>query len=232
MDFTLEGWLEEIRVLALDDEADARELVRDLLSNLGFKTMTLGSSVNLSEALVSFQPQVLLLDQGLPEKLGTDIIKEIRQSQTFKELPIIILSGRTGEDEKVDALAVGADDYVTKPFSPKELSARIHALLRRCRSKGGSLYEHKNLKVDLCAGCAMVDENELPLTLTEFKLLVELVTNKGRVLSREVLREKVIGKEEITDRTIDVHMAGLRKKMGELGREIRTVRGVGYRFTD
>ncbi|MCB0394198.1 MAG: response regulator transcription factor [Bdellovibrionales bacterium] len=170
----------------------------------------------------------------LPIKTGNQIVRELRSSEKFGRIPIIIVSGKTAEEDKVRALQLGADDYITKPFSPNEMIARIQAVFRRANrlSEDRSCIEHKNLKVDLRAGRVTSSGKELPLTLTEFKILVELVSQRGRVLSREHLRDSVIGKEQITDRTVDVHVAGLRKKMGDAGRDIRTVRGVGYRFAE
>jgi DNA-binding response OmpR family regulator len=161
------------------------------------------------------------------------VIKEIRSSANFSEIPIMLVTGLDSEAEKIQALELGADDYVTKPFSVKEVIARCHALMRRSKAAHKAEQANltvKDLNVDFAAHRVMLRGKEVPLTLTEFKILVELLRQAGQVLTRDKLREKALGNLNVTDRTIDVHIASLRKKLEDMGDNIETVRGVGYRL--
>lgn len=230
-----------MKVMIVEDEGDIREILKNLLEEEGFQVVALDNALNLVEELRFNQPDLLLLDQILPGKTGTEAVREVRASQKFALLPIIMVTGLSGEDDKVHALDLGADDYVTKPFYPKELAARIKALARRTdRSttagakvpiKGDQIIRD-SLVMDFSAHRVTVDALDVALTLTEFKILGELLKQSGQVLTREKLRERALGNLNVTDRTIDVHMASLRKKLGVIGNQIETVRGVGYRFTD
>lgn len=234
-----------MKVMVVEDESDIREILKNLLEEEGFQVVALDNGLNLMAELQSNRPDLLLLDQILPGKTGVEAVREVRASQNFGRLPIIMVTGLSGEDDKVNALDLGADDYVTKPFYPKELAARIKALARRTdQSVGGDTkaeettsttgeqtrIQHDNVFIDFSAHKVTVDGTEIALTLTEFKILGELLKQTGRVLTREKLRERALGNLNVTDRTIDVHMASLRKKLGAVGNQIETVRGVGYRF--
>lgn len=247
-----------MKVMVVEDESDIREILKNLLEEEGFQVVALDNGLNLLEELRTNKPDLLLLDQILPGKTGVEAVREVRASANFGRLPIIMVTGLSGEDDKVNALDLGADDYVTKPFYPKELAARIKALARRsehstaayeARSEGGmtvgvssgstSAYtvpregnriSHDSVDIDFAAHRVTVDGSEVALTLTEFKILGELLKQSGQVLTREKLRERALGNLNVTDRTIDVHMASLRKKLGLVGNQIETVRGVGYRF--
>ena len=231
-----------MKVMVVEDENDIREILKNLLEEEGFQVVALDNGMNLMQELQSNRPDLLLLDQILPGKTGVEAVKEVRASANFGRLPIIMVTGLSGEEDKVNALDLGADDYVTKPFYPKELAARIKALARRTDTKLPSeprvpLREDRivrqTLVIDFSAHRVTVEGNEVALTLTEFKILGELLRQSGQVLTRERLRERALGNLNVTDRTIDVHMASLRKKLGTmLGNQIETVRGVGYRFTD
>lgn len=233
-----------MKVMVVEDESDIREILKNLLEEEGFQVVALDNGLNLMEEIQSNRPDLLLLDQILPGKTGVEAVREVRASQNFGRLPIIMVTGLSGEDDKVNALDLGADDYVTKPFYPKELAARIKALARRTdlavvgESKADvqmpsgpdTRIQHDNVFIDFSAHKVTVDGAEIALTLTEFKILGELLKRTGRVLTREKLRERALGNLNVTDRTIDVHMASLRKKLGAVGNQIETVRGVGYRF--
>lgn len=233
-----------MKVMVVEDENDIREILRNLLEEEGFQVVALENGLNLMNELNSFHPDLLLLDQILPGKTGVEAVKEVRASQNFSKLPIIMVTGLSGEDDKVKALDIGADDYVTKPFYPKELAARIKALARRSESANGAgepklaspgagdRIERGTVVIDFVAHRVTVEGQEVLLTLTEFKILGELLRQAGQVLTREKLRERALGNLNVTDRTIDVHMASLRKKLGAIGHQIETVRGVGYRFSD
>ncbi len=233
-----------MKVMVVEDESDIREILKNLLEEEGFQVFALDNGLNLMEEIQSNRPDLLLLDQILPGKTGVEAVREVRASQNFGRLPIIMVTGLSGEDDKVNALDLGADDYVTKPFYPKELAARIKALARRTDlavvgdskadvqmpSGPDTRIQHDNVFIDFSAHKVTVDGAEVALTLTEFKILGELLKQTGRVLTREKLRERALGNLNVTDRTIDVHMASLRKKLGAVGNQIETVRGVGYRF--
>ncbi len=230
-----------MKVMVVEDESDIREILKNLLEEEGFQVVALENGLNLMEELQFSSPDLLLLDQILPGKTGVEAVREVRASEKFGRLPIIMVTGLSGEEDKVNALEIGVDDYVTKPFYPKELAARIKALARRSSAAGTSDVKvpmkddrivRDSLVIDFSAHRLTVDQQEVALTLTEFKILGELLRQSGQVLTRQKLRERALGNLNVTDRTIDVHMASLRKKLGSIGNQIETVRGVGYRFTD
>ncbi|MFK8137159.1 MAG: response regulator transcription factor [Bdellovibrionales bacterium] len=228
--------MEQITVLLVEDEQDIRELLTQKLRSQGFLVHSIDRGDLVVKAMEAYKPDIVLLDQIMPGKMGIDVLRELRESEQFSSVPVIMVTGLGGEGEKLEAFNSGADDYVTKPFMSKELGARINAVMRRAKGSGAESARpnqlvNSNLVVDFSAHKVFVDESEVKLTLTEFKLLSELLVQAGRVLSRDQLREKVLGRLSITDRTIDVHMAALRKKLGGRGGDIQTVRGVGYRFT-
>lgn len=223
-----------MKVMVVEDERDIRDILKNLLEEEGFGVVALESATNLLLEIREHSPDLLLLDQILPGKNGIEALREIRSS-AFAHIPIIMVTGLSGEDDKVSALDVGADDYITKPFYPKELTARIKALARRSKTAvndntSKEKIEGDGISIDFSAHRVWVAEVEISLTLTEFKILSELLKQSGQVLTREKLREKALGNLNVTDRTIDVHMASLRKKLGDIGARIETVRGVGYRF--
>lgn len=223
-----------MRVLVIEDEQDVREVIVWELQEEGFEVMALGDGMNALRDIQAFSPDVILLDQNLPGKRGVDVVYEIRAHAVFRNIPVIMVTGVTGDIEKIQALDCGADDYVTKPFSAKELAARTRAVHRRAKgnlSGDQSRLQQNNLVVDFSAHKVTLSDREVPLTLTEFNILSELLRRSGQVMSRDLLREKALGNLNVTDRTIDVHMASLRKKLDVMGRSIETVRGVGYRFS-
>ena len=223
-----------MKIMVIEDERDVRELLQLELKNQGFTPLALESGHLVTQKIQEFKPQVILLDQLLPGKTGMDIMKEIRSSTRFNNIPIIVVSALIAEDDKIQALNIGADDYITKPFTIKELIARVRALVRRSESsylQRQSQLTYGDLKVDFSAHKVTLNSQEIPLTLTEFKILSELLKQNGQVLSRDCLRERALGNLNVTDRTIDVHMASLRKKLNAMGGNIETVRGVGYRFS-
>lgn len=222
-----------LNILIVEDEPDIREAVQAALENEGFQVATADNGSDVLPRMREARPDIVLLDHILPGKTGVEVVRELRADPKFSRTPIMMVTGLAGEDDKVLALDIGADDYLTKPFSMKELSARIKALARRAEidSKQDRLTKDR-LVVDFSAHKVLLDSQEVPLTLTEFKILSELLRQSGTVLTREKLRERALGNLNVTDRTIDVHMASLRKKLGNVGDQIETVRGVGYRFAD
>lgn len=236
----LESKGRKMKVMIVEDESDIRDILTNLLQEEGFEVVALENGLRIMQELGQHRPDLLLLDQLLPGKTGVEAVREVRGSEAFARLPIIMVTGLSGEDDKVNAFDLGADDYVTKPFYPKELAARIKALARRSDLAGATSVDEGGgdkilrgpIAIDFSAHRVLIGSNEVPLTLTEFKILGELLKQSGQVLTREKLRERALGNLNVTDRTIDVHMASLRKKLGTVGDQIETVRGVGYRFSD
>jgi DNA-binding response OmpR family regulator len=235
-------WDFNMKVLVVEDEQDIREILCEILTDEGFEVVTHDNGLNLLEQVKTNGPDIVLLDQVLPGCNGMEALRALRTDKTFGQIPVIMVTGLSGETEKISALEVGADDYVTKPFYPKELAARIRALARRSLVKNDlgahtplvekNVISHHGFTIDFTAHRALVEGVEINLTLTEFKILAELLKLFGQVLTREKLRECALGNLNVTDRTIDVHVAALRKKLNHLGDKIETVRGVGYRFAE
>ena len=222
-----------IKILLIEDEAELRDAVRENLALQSMRVVGFETGENIVHKLDENQPDLVVLDQVLPGKSGQEILVEIRANSKYCNIPILILTGLTAEAQLLEAFDAGADDYMTKPFSPKELAARCLALIRRAQSLHQdqvTVLSHKDLHVDLKTHRVTVKSSDVPLTLTEFKILCELLRQSGQVLTRDRLREKALGNLNVSDRTIDVHMASLRKKIDGMGSEIETVRGVGYRL--
>lgn len=221
------------RILVIEDEQEIREFLVSQFIEHGMAAEGLPSGEGFAMLLEKFEPHVIVMDHMMPGKSGVELIRELRSTLKFSETPVMMLTGLDGEAEKVAALEMGADDYVTKPFSIKEVIARIQALVRRSQAAHKSTQKTMavdDLMVDLIAHRVTLESREIPLTLTEFKILVELMRQSGQVLTRDRLRERALGNLNVTDRTIDVHMASLRKKLEKMGDRIETVRGVGYRL--
>ncbi len=221
------------RILVVDDEPDLLELVRFNLSQNGYQVDTASSVNEALERLRLSPPDLLILDLMLPDFPGTDLCRRIRGDQRLAELPIIMLTARSAEVDRVVGLELGADDYVTKPFSPRELSLRVKAVLRRRNvpTTEKTPLSHGSLRLDPSSYRCYVDETEVGLTAKEFRLLESLMSRPGRVMTREHLLDEVWGSDiTVTSRTIDTHLKRLREKLGTGGNLIETVRGVGYRF--
>ncbi len=223
-------------VLICEDEVDIQEIIAYNLNNEGFETHAIGRGDQVVDAVNQYRPQLVLLDIMMPGMSGIDVCKKLRTQKETAAIPIIMLTAKGSETDKVVGLELGADDYMTKPFSPKELVARVKALLRRTsmdKNDVREVLECEDLKVDLTSHKATVKGTEVPLTFTEFRLLKELMAEKGRVLARDQLVDRVMGEGvSVTARAIDVHLASLRKKIAPYSDYIETVRGVGYRFRE
>ncbi len=224
------------RILIVDDEPDLLELIRIGLVREGYAVEAVTCGREALDAVARRTPDLVILDVMLPDLSGTELCRRIRADSRFSNLPVLMLTAKGEEIDRVVGFELGADDYMTKPFSPRELGLRIRALLRR--SQGGSEAGPKVLKqgaltLDEDAHRCFVAEEEVVLTTKEFQLLRNLMSNAGRVQTREKLLEKVWGSDvTVTTRTIDTHMKRLREKLGSAGDCIETVRGVGYRFGD
>lgn len=223
-------------VLVVDDEPDIRDLVVFHLEREGFRVRTARTGADALKQVKTSAPDLIILDLMLPELDGLEVCRRLRHDPATSFIPVIMLTAKGDEVDRVVGLEIGADDYVTKPFSPKELVARIRAILRRSRPGAGpSVFSIGALRVDVGKHIVAVGEREVPLTAKEFDLLRALIEARGRVLSREVLLDRVWGYAragEIESRTVDVHVRRLRQKLGAEVRRILTVKNVGYRFEE
>jgi two-component system phosphate regulon response regulator PhoB len=219
----------------IDDEPDLVELVRINLDQAGYDVETAASGREALAALRRARPDLVVLDLMLPDISGTDLCRQIRADAALADLPILMLTAKADEVDRVVGFELGADDYVTKPFSPRELTLRVAAVLRRktAGSKAGALLEHGDLRLDPERHRCFVKGEEVILTAKEFELLLCLMSRPGRVMTRDLLLEQVWGADiAVTSRTIDTHLKRLREKLGPAGALIETVRGVGYRFAE
>ena len=222
------------KILVIDDEPSIVNLVQAYLKPEGYEVFTATDGPSGLKAVRAFKPDLIVLDVMLPGMDGLELLSRLRrESQVY----VILLTARTEETDKIVGLSVGADDYMTKPFSPRELTARVKAALRRLQTGSGtggerSVLSFKHVRVDVGAHTVHVDDEPIELTSIEFELLHALAENHGRVLSREQLLEKVWGGEYFGEmRVVDVHLGHVRQKLGR-DEFISTVRGVGYRFDD
>ncbi|EKQ53734.1 MULTISPECIES: response regulator transcription factor [unclassified Clostridium] len=225
------------KILIVDDEEHIVELLKFNLLNAGYDIFTANNGIDAVKIAKAEKPNLLLLDLMLPGIDGFDVCKEIKRDNEMKKTSIIMLTAKGEELDKILGLELGADDYITKPFSIRELLARVKAVLRRSNSFGEieeDGYSSQNLKVDFERHEVYVNEKKIDLTLKEFELLQILIKNKGKILKRETLLDKIWGYEYIGEtRTVDVHIRYLRKKIEEDDKNprfIETIRGVGYRF--
>jgi phosphate regulon transcriptional regulator PhoB len=222
------------RVLIVEDEPDIRELLVFHLEREGYQVAKARSGVEAVRLAQTSPPDLVLLDLMLPEMDGLEVCRRLRRDPVTQAIPIVMLTARGDEVDRVLGLELGADDYVVKPFSPRELVARIRAVLRRARPLPGTVpLTAGRLSIDPAAHTVTVDGAPVTLTRKEFDLLRALVEARGRVLSREFLLDHVWGYTaagEIESRTVDVHVRRLRQKLGPEGQRIGTVTGVGYRL--
>jgi len=221
-------------VYVLDDEQDILELVGLHLRKSGFTARCFDNAADFWKALEQEAPALVVLDLMLPRTDGMDICRELRRNAAYAGLAILMLTARDEEMDKVLGLELGADDYMTKPFSPRELVARVKAILRRGgggKEQGASLSVGSLLRLDLNTYEAWVQGEKTDLTSTEFRLLRMLIERRGWVFSREQILDYLWGKDKIViDRTVDVHIKNLRMKLGAAGEYIKNIRGVGYKF--
>ena len=222
-------------ILVVDDEPDLLELVRFNLTQEGFRVETAVDGAGGLAKIGFLKPDLVVLDLMLPDLSGTEICRRIRNNPETAHMPVIMLTARSEEVDRIVGFELGADDYMTKPFSPRELILRVKAVLRRGAQTEPSSdrLEHGDLALDPESHRCTVRQIEIDLTAKEFGLLAALMSRPGRVLSREKLLEEVWGSDiSVTHRTVDTHLKRLREKLGSTGALIHTVRGVGYRFAD
>jgi DNA-binding response OmpR family regulator len=225
------------RVLVVEDEQDIAGLIKHTLERSGDGQVQIVSSGDAAlRAITESPPDLVILDLNLPVLSGTEVCRILRGRPATAGIPIIMLTARTGESDRVTGLDLGADDYVTKPFSLRELAARVRAVLRRRQQAAmtsSQVYKGAHLVADFDAVSIEVDGAPIRLTRREFELLKFLVENRNRVLSRDRLLERVWGYDRfIETRSVDVHVGRLRAKLGVAGQQIETVVGLGYRFVE
>ena len=219
-------------ILVVEDEKDIVELIRLSLSQAGFRVVTALNGQQAMELAQRERPDLIVLDLMLPVIPGTEVARLLRQDEKTRAIPILMLTARGSEVDRIVGLELGADDYVVKPFSPRELVLRVQAILRReVRDEGERRLVFGPLVIDLGQHLVQLEGHEVPLTSTEFKLLHRLARRPGRAFARDQLLSEVWGYSgDLETRTVDTHMKRLRAKLGAVGGWIRTVRGHGYRF--
>ncbi|HPA17977.1 MAG TPA: response regulator transcription factor [Verrucomicrobiae bacterium] len=223
------------KILVVEDEQDVRDLLVLTLRNAGYQTLTAETGTGALRKAASEHPDLILLDLMLPEMSGTEICRRLRADPATANTPVIIVSAKSEEVDKILGLELGADDYVTKPFSPRELVLRIKKLLRRTEGppEQSDRLAVGQLVVDRSRHQVTFRGNEIILTPTEFKLLGLLIERRGRVQTRDRLLTDVWDYEASMDtRTVDTHVRRLREKLGDAAEFVETVRGVGYRLND
>jgi two-component system phosphate regulon response regulator PhoB len=222
------------RILVVDDEPDIVALVAYHLARAGYRVSTASTGTEALEAGREEQPALVVLDLMLPGLSGFEVLERMRADRTLAEIPVLMLTARREEPDRVQGLSLGADDYLVKPFSPQELVLRVRNILRRTKAgaaERGNAIRIGNVEVDKDAHTVTRDGQPLELTATEYKLLMTLAERRGRVQSRAQLLELVWeSAPDIQTRTVDMHVQRLRAKLGDAGELIETVRGFGYRL--
>ena len=226
-------------ILVIEDEKDIRELIIYNLSKEGYNAKGAADGTKALLAIGARSPDLIVLDLMLPGVDGLDLCKQLKANENTAQIPIIMVTAKGEEEDIIKGLEMGADDYITKPFSPKILVARIKAVLRRKQQERleteiteKSIQVH-NLLIDPAKHKVVIDNKEVELTLTEFRILYFLASRPGWVCTRYQIVEATRGKDYfVTDRSVDVLIFGLRSKMGNYGNYIETVRGIGYRFKE
>ena len=222
------------KLLIIEDEPDLRELLSFTLSREGYDVMEAETAETALQMLDSTLPDLAMVDWMLPGMDGIELVKRLRRDDVTEDLPIIMLTARGEEPDKLKSFDVGIDDYITKPFSPRELLARIKALLKRSGTPENNILESNGIQLDLNGHRVTIDGQEIHTGPTEYRLLELLVRNPDRVFNRNQLLDRVWGRGVyVEERTVDVHILRLRKLLKPFGldRAVQTVRSVGYRFS-
>ena len=217
------------KIYILEDDKNISEIEQFALKNAGYEVSAFATASDFENALTKEHPDLIIMDIMLPDRDGLSVLKDVRAEQSTAKLPVIMVTAKTSEMDKVKGLDQGADDYMTKPFGIMELLSRVKALLRRSAGAQTKRLEVGNLVLDDERHLVMVKGENCELTFKEYELLKLLMANCGMVLTREVIMERVWGTDfEGESRTLDMHIKTLRQKLGEEGSMIRTVRNVGY----
>ena len=223
------------KILVVDDEVDVTELLSYNLKQRGFVSQSVNDPKRALEVAKTFKPDLIVLDIMMPELSGLQVCRMIRQETSLKGIPIIFLSAKTEEGDRIEGFESGADDYVCKPFSPKELMLRVLVILKRAGDGDDdqTVLQINGINLDVEHHSVCVHDKAVELTATEFRLLRLLMQERGKVQTRETLLQKVWNYEnDMETRTVDTHMRRLREKLGEEGSGLETVRGVGYRMVE
>lgn len=225
------------RILVVDDEPDILNLLDYNLRKAGFKVLSAKDGPEAIDTARLKKPDLILLDIMLPDMEGTEVLKRLKTYEATSHIPVIMLTAKGEEVDKIVGFELGAEDYITKPFSPRELILRVRAVLKRASEpaepQGGKSLSFKELTVDLSRHRVTVRGVEVELSSQEFKLLAELLGSRGMVLSRDDILDRAWGRDcFVIPRTVDTHVRRLREKLKSAGKYIETVRGVGYRFRE
>ncbi len=229
--------MEKIKILVVEDEAPIQELLQFNLERKKYQVKVVDSGEEALSVAAQFQPALILLDIMLPGADGLEVCKQLKANSTTQNIPIIMLTALCEEADIVAGLELGADDYITKPFSPRVLLARVKAALRRIVDTqpvaDSEIINAHSISIDTGRHKVAVDGEDITLTFTEFKVLQLMAQQPGRVFTRYQIVDAVHGDDyPVTDRSVDVQIVGLRKKLGSAGKFIETVRGIGYRFKE
>ena len=224
------------RILVVEDEKDVREMIRLNLKAAGFDVVEAGNGAEALALAKNDPPKVIILDLMMPEMSGIEVCRALRRNPSTSRIPVLMLTAKSTEEDKVVGFEVGADDYVTKPFSPRELVLRVRAVARRQPDQGAAKaapLKAGTIQLDRGSMIATIGGKKLPLTSTEFRLLELLLRRAGSIQSRDALLSEVWGYQANLDtRTVDTHIRRLRDKMGKAGVLVETVRGSGYRLNN
>jgi two-component system phosphate regulon response regulator PhoB len=227
------------KILVVDDEKDILDLVEYNLKQNGYKVSCVATGEEVLDAADSFKPDLILLDLMLPGVDGFDVCKDLKSQPETKEIPVIMLTAKSEDIDVVTGSEIGADDYITKPFSPQVLVARVRAILRKKNKSLGSqkssdqIIHVQDIVIDTRKHLVEINNKPIDLTFSEFRLLQLLTERPGWVFSRYQIVDVLRGDDyPVTERSVDVQVVGLRKKLGSAGKYIQTVRGVGYRFKE
>jgi len=222
------------QILIVDDEASIRELLLDTLQSAGYQCLCAENSQQAHALVVDHQPDLLLLDWMLPGTSGLELARRLKRDSNTRDIPLLMLTAKSAEDSKVAALESGADDYICKPFSPRELLARIKAVLRRSLPTNDAPLELGAVRLEPASARVSINGKSVQIAPTEYRLLLFFMSHPERVYSRGQLLDQVWGANQyLEERTIDVHIRRLRKVLGESAAQLlQTVRGSGYRFSD
>ena len=225
------------KILIVEDERDIVDLLRYNLQEAGFETDYVRNGADALHRAIEQSPDLILLDLMLPEVDGLIVCRLLKNDPRTKNIPIVMVTAKTGERDRIAGLELGVDDYITKPFSPKEVVLRVSAVLRRIQvgkqAEETKQIERHGLTIDLDKHQVLTESGPINLTATEFKLITLFARSPGRVFTRDILMDVIWGQEYYgVDRTVDTHVSRLRRKLGAFGEHIETVHGVGYRFKD
>lgn len=227
------------KILVVDDEEDILDLVEYNLKQNGYKVSCISTGEEVLETVHSYKPDLILLDLMLPGVDGFDVCKDLKSQPETKDIPVIMLTAKSEDIDVVTGLELGADDYITKPFSPRVLVARVRAILRKKNKSSGiektsdKIIRVQDILIDTRKHTVQVNDQPIDLTFSEFRLLQLLAERPGWVFSRYQIVDALRGEDyPVTERSVDVQVVGLRKKLGSAGKYIQTVRGVGYRFKE